>query len=187
MGEFLGLGSLTCSCAHAHVCASVRGRTCGPRWRPGCCSSWLTPAPSPDTHPWPTGVAPHPAPPPPQAQEVISRWRPSAIVSRWPSDVPDGGEPWALPRGVRQVSDFGRDGTVAVVSPFLFSQGFFQGEPPFFPCSEPISGSASGRHQRAQNPSQALLLGGTSVSLPLSLPCLCVSCGCADDVGFSHR
>ena len=172
MGEFLGLGSLTCSCAHAHVCASVRGRTCGPRWRPGCCSSWLTPAPSPDTHPWPTGVAPHPAPPPPQAQEVISRWRPSAIVSRWPSDVPDGGEPWALPVGS------GRCQTSAETAPL-----------PSCPLFSSPKGSSRENHpsSRAQNPSQALLLGGTSVSLPLSLPCLCVSCGCADDVGFSHR
>ena len=89
-----------------------------------------------------------PTSPPPQAQEGISRCRASAIVSRWPSDVPDGGEPWVLPVGSGG-SDFGRDGAIAIMSPFLFSQGLFQGEPPFLLCSEPISGSASGRHQRA--------------------------------------
>ena len=112
-----------------------------------------------------------PTPPPPQAQEVISRWRPSAIVSRWPSDVPDGGEPWALPVGS------GRCQTSAETAPL-----------PSCPLFSSPKGSSRENHpsSRAQNPSQALLLGGTSVSLPLSLPCLCVSCGCAD-VGFSHR
>lgn len=158
--RWLLLHARTCS-----QCASVRGRACGPRLAPRLLL--LAHA----RHPLQTltlgrqAFSPTPPPPPPQAEFVISG--PSSLRTLSAGDPPacltGGSGPWALPWGQAGVRLWPR--RLPLPSRPLFSppKGLAVGP-------VPVSGSASG-----------------GASVPLHFPPVRVSCGCADEVGFSHR
>ena len=144
---------------HTHVCAqqSLWSPRC-----PGCACPWLTPAPSPDTHPWPTVL---PAPPV-QAQEVISAVLPRPLSANDPPTRLTGVSPGCSPRGQADVRLGLRRLHCHRVSFSLL--------PRVLPVSPVL-----------RAPPQALLLGGARVSL-LPPPHTRVSCVAARVTSDSH-